>query len=85
MDANELVQERVDACSFMVMTDQGPVSMCEHNANRDEYILKPMQITRSDGTVIDYQPLKDKVVKQSTGQGAQKLSQINIQTTSNRG
>ena len=71
MDANELVEERIDACSFMVMTNDGPVSMCKHNASRDDYILKPLQITRADGTSIDYQPLKSST----------KLSQIAIQTT----
>lgn len=60
MDAQELVQERIDACSFMVMTAQGPVSMCQHNAKRDEYILKPIEITRSDGSLLDYQPLRKK-------------------------
>lgn len=72
MDANELVEERVDACSFMVMTNEGPVSMCKHNASRDDYILKPLQVTRADGTSIDYQPLKS----------SDKLSKIAIQTTS---
>ena len=37
-DADALDPERIDNCSFMVMTDQGPVSMCEHNARRDEYL-----------------------------------------------
>jgi len=57
MDAQALDQERVDACSFMVMTAEGPVSMCQHNAARDDYILKPLDITRSDGTSLQYQPL----------------------------
>lgn len=57
MDANELDQERVDACSFMVMTDQGPVSMCQHNAQRDDYILRPLQITRADGSTLNYKPI----------------------------
>jgi len=57
MDAEELVQERIDGCSFMVMTDQGPVSMCQHNAQRDEYILRPLEITRADGTRLEYKPL----------------------------
>ncbi len=59
MDANELVQERVDACSFMVMTDRGPVSMCEHNANRDEYILKPLSVKDAHGNEQKYIPLKE--------------------------
>ncbi|KAA0254197.1 MAG: radical SAM protein [Acidobacteria bacterium] len=37
-DAGALDPERIANCSFMVMTDQGPVSMCEHNARRDEYL-----------------------------------------------
>lgn len=58
MDANHLEQDRVDGCSFMVMTAEGPVSMCEHNASRDEFILKPIDVTHSDGSVKTYQPLK---------------------------
>ncbi len=59
MDADNLDQERIDACSFMVMTTDGPVSMCAHNARRDEYILKPITVTRNDGSVIQFQPLSD--------------------------
>lgn len=58
MDANHLEQERVDGCSFMVMTAEGPVSMCEHNASRDAFILKPIDVKHSDGSVKTYQPLK---------------------------
>jgi len=59
MDASELDQDRVDACSFMVMTAEGPVSMCQHNAARDDYILKPLDIQRADGTSLHYRPLKN--------------------------
>ncbi len=58
MDAQELHQERVDACSFMVMTAEGPVSMCQHNAKRDDYILRPLDIQKADGSTVHYQPLK---------------------------
>ncbi len=61
MDAEELAQERIDGCSFMVMTDQGPVSMCQHNSQRDDYILRPLDITRADGTRLKYKPLPIKV------------------------
>ena len=44
MDADSLDPERIANCSFMVMTDEGPVSMCEHNARRDDYILKPLAL-----------------------------------------
>ena len=58
MDANALNSERVNACSFMVMTNRGPVSMCEHNANRDDYILQPIKFLRRDGSLGDYDPLQ---------------------------
>ena len=59
MDANELVQERVDACSFMVMTAEGPVSMCEHNAKRDDFILKPLVVEKQDGSMEHYVPIPE--------------------------
>ena len=58
MDAEQLQQERIDACSFMVMTAEGPVSMCQHNAKRDDYILRPLDIQRADGSTLHYRPLK---------------------------
>ncbi len=58
MDAQHLEEDRIDGCSFMVMTAEGPISMCKHNAKRDDYILKPLEITNKDGTVEEFQPLK---------------------------
>jgi hypothetical protein len=43
MDAGCLECERIDACVFMVATRDGPISMCLHNAKRDEFILKPVR------------------------------------------
>ncbi len=63
MDAKHLDSDRVDACSFMVMTAEGPVSMCKHNANRDEFILKPIDIIDDKGTVQRFEPLKWKEQK----------------------
>ncbi|MBU2976836.1 radical SAM protein [Alteromonas sp. C1M14] len=60
MDATALQQDRIDACSFMVMTADGPVSMCKHNAQRDEYILKPLTYTNHRGQVKQYQPLGER-------------------------
>ena len=60
MDAKALDSERLLACSFMVMTADGPVSMCEHNAHRDEYILKPIRFRRRDGSLGRYEPLAAK-------------------------
>lgn len=58
MDAQHLEDERIDACSFMVMTAEGPISMCKHNASRDDFILKPIEVVNKDGTVEEFQPLK---------------------------
>ena len=41
MHACELDAERIAACSFMVATRDAPVSMCQHNAARDAYLLPP--------------------------------------------
>jgi len=47
MHAHALDQERIDNCSFMVMTANGPMSMCLHNANRDDYITAPFVVTHN--------------------------------------
>ena len=46
MGAHQLEKCRIDTCSFMVMTSDGPVSMCLHNAKRDDYILKPFKVEK---------------------------------------
>jgi 7,8-dihydro-6-hydroxymethylpterin dimethyltransferase len=53
MDAEALDPERIRNCSFMIMTATGPVSMCEHNARRDEFILKPVLLPAQPGMVFD--------------------------------
>jgi pyruvate-formate lyase-activating enzyme len=53
MDAEALDPERIRNCSFMIMTATGPVSMCEHNARRDEFILKPVLLPTQPGMVFD--------------------------------
>jgi molybdenum cofactor biosynthesis enzyme MoaA len=58
MDGDALDPERVSACSFMIMTGEGPVSMCEHNARRDDFILKPIRFFRRDGTTGEYVPMQ---------------------------
>ena len=49
MDAKHLQCDRVQACSFMVMTADGPLSMCVHNAKRDAYLLTPVATATPDG------------------------------------
>lgn len=51
MDGAQLEHERCAACSFMVMTPEGPLSMCVHNAKRDRYLLVPSLIKRADKTL----------------------------------
>ena len=53
MDACKLDAERIDACVFMALTQDGPLSMCAYNARRDAYLLRPLQTTQ--GT---WQPLR---------------------------
>jgi pyruvate-formate lyase-activating enzyme len=60
MDAKELDPERTEACSFMVMTSDGPQAMCSHNARRDEFVLKPFPVRRHDGTEYTFEPLRAK-------------------------
>ena len=42
MDACSLDRERIDACVFMAITQDGPLSMCAYNARRDQYLLRPL-------------------------------------------
>jgi 7,8-dihydro-6-hydroxymethylpterin dimethyltransferase len=42
MDACQLDPERIDACVFMAITQDGPLSMCSFNARRDEFLLRPL-------------------------------------------
>ena len=44
MDACGLEKDRIDACIFTAATGEGPVSMCLHNAQRDNFILQPVRM-----------------------------------------
>ncbi len=61
MDASALDPERLHACSFMVQTAHGAISMCAHNARRDDFILKPIQVSTGDGTGL-WDPLSGKLL-----------------------
>jgi 7,8-dihydro-6-hydroxymethylpterin dimethyltransferase len=67
MDSSQLEKDRCDSCSFMVMTPEGPMSMCVHNAKRDDYLLVAAQVKRESkmmffnpvsGLLEDTMPLK---------------------------
>lgn len=55
MDACQLDRTRAEACSFMVMTPEGPMSMCIHNAKRDNYLLVSAQV-KKEGKVMFWNP-----------------------------
>jgi len=42
MDAAALEPERIEACAFLVATAEGPMSMCLHNAKREQMLLRPL-------------------------------------------
>ncbi|MEM7545727.1 MAG: radical SAM protein [Pseudomonadota bacterium] len=44
MDASELRADRCEACVFKVATADGPLSMCVHNAHRDDHLFAPAPI-----------------------------------------
>lgn len=48
MDADSLDADRIHNCSFHVATREGTLSMCEHNARRDEHIIPPTLIRGKD-------------------------------------
>ena len=50
-DADHLDPARIKHCSFYVATPDGAISMCEHNARRDDYII-PANLVRG----VDIQP-----------------------------
>src|SRR5437868_5216890 len=52
-DANALDPARIKHCSFYVATRDGAVSMCEHNARRDDFII-PANLVRG----VDIKPAR---------------------------
>ncbi len=49
MDASKLDRARCESCVFMVMTAEGPLSMCVHNADRDSHVFAPSRIETAEG------------------------------------
>ncbi len=61
MDACHLEHDRIKACIFMVASQDGPISMCLHNAKRDDFILRPITLDKPDGVKV-WQPLSGKMI-----------------------
>lgn len=78
MDAGRLECDRIDACAFKVMTSDGPMSMCLHNAKRDAHILRPVKVAGSPGGY--WQPLSGKIADRAepstTGPDTQPLRKL---------
>jgi hypothetical protein len=66
MDAQALEEDRIRACVFKVMTGDGPISMCMHNAKRDSFILRPVPLTEGP-TVVFWHPMTGEFSKQDPG------------------
>lgn len=49
MPADALVPARCESCVFMVATADGPVSMCQVNADRDAYVFAPVRVEMPSG------------------------------------
>jgi len=49
MDASKLEKSRCESCVFMVATEDGPLSMCVHNTERDSHIFAPMRLDTEAG------------------------------------
>jgi molybdenum cofactor biosynthesis enzyme MoaA len=65
MDACRLERDRVHACSFMAITQRGPISMCLHNAKRDAFILAPIRLSGRDGERV-WHPLSGEATESSS-------------------
>lgn len=59
MDACQLDPERIDACAFMAITQEGPLSMCAYNARRDSYLLQPLQASAEHWQPLRPRPLRE--------------------------
>ena len=57
MDACRLDRQRIEACVFMAVTADGPISMCLHNAKRDSFILQPVKLKTATGERL-WDPLR---------------------------
>lgn len=76
MDASALDEERCEACSFMVMTPEGPMSMCVHNAKRDDYLLVPAQV-KKEQSIMFWNPATGEFQKEKPNNIAVELTRKN--------
>ena len=65
MDACALDAERIEACVFMAMTQDGPLSMCAYNAQRDAYLLRPLSTAQGTWEPLRQMPRQALVTTQA--------------------
>lgn len=75
-DAKQLDHTRCETCSFMVMTPEGPMSMCVHNAKRDDYLLVAAQV-KKEGTIKFWNPVSGQLQDEKPDAVAVTLSRKN--------
>ncbi len=75
MDSCKLETERIQGCVFMVATKDGPLSMCMHNAKRDEYILAPVKVKSDFGTRV-WNPLTGEILEETVAENLFKSASI---------
>jgi molybdenum cofactor biosynthesis enzyme MoaA len=79
-DDQQLDAERCAACTFMVMTPQGPLSMCVHNAKRDTYLLVPAQL-RNNNVIRFWNPVTGQIQDQKPQKIEVQLTRKNARGT----
>jgi len=62
MDACQLERDRIDSCVFTAATNDGPISMCLHNAKRDVFILDPVK-SEAGEAVSFWNPLSGQMTR----------------------
>jgi uncharacterized radical SAM superfamily Fe-S cluster-containing enzyme len=72
MDACKLEEDRVEGCVFMVATNEGPISMCMHNAKRDHFILQPVKL--QDAKI--WNPLTGELLEEKVAENIFKSAQL---------
>jgi 7,8-dihydro-6-hydroxymethylpterin dimethyltransferase len=63
MDAEHLECDRIESCAFMVATQNGPISMCLHNAKRDSFVLQPLAV-QEQSKLMYWNPLTGRLEDQ---------------------
>jgi molybdenum cofactor biosynthesis enzyme MoaA len=76
MDAEALESQRCEACSFMVMSGDGPISMCVHNAKRDDFLLRPSTLQRAN-KILFFNPVSGALEDRMPDPGAVALTRKN--------